>query len=431
MDPDNQLLDKIKLNKADSDETVILTETVRIKGYESNLTATSKKLVISIKSKEASVSKHPKRLFVIINPIGGGGKGPKIYNETVEPLFKLAGIETSVIVTERSKQALLIGENTDFSQYDGIVVVGGDGLYQELLQGLTLKNQGKSGINYDNSEEDFSKLTLPIGLIPAGTGNGFSQFVNGTKDVKTAALNIIRGEHHRANIFAVYNNNKFHCVCGFMFAYGIFSYLAKRAEELRWMKKMRYPVLFMGLLLQKKRLFQAELYYCLYSEKSCEVKEAASSSSGWIRHETVDQQYCCLYAPPSELMDNGDHVLMNPFGQHFQLAVGTNCNTFTVFNGLTAYTMGRKISSKPGSLELINKVTDFKVKIIRENPDSSDTVSDTDARNRELEQILSIDGEMVHLETPEFFIRLITGYVPVYGPNLGRFDIKDQKDILQ
>ncbi|KAH9525196.1 hypothetical protein Btru_000603 [Bulinus truncatus] len=482
MDTGHQLFNEM-LKKNASNEAVILTEMIKIKGKESNVTVTSEKLIITSKSKETpgtdlhlnwpdvicvnkgennsesntciihyihhnannilqvktleieetsqqwinvvnyqiKASQRPKKLFVVINPIGGEGKGQQIYNESVEPLLRLAGIETFVVMTERSKQALEIGESTDFSRYDGIVVIGGDGLYQEMIQGLTLKEQKISGKNYNNHEEELSKLTLPVGIIPAGTGNGFAHFINGTKDVKTAALNIIRGEHHRANILAVYNNNKLLCVCSAMFAYGIFSFFAKRSQELRWMKKMRYPVIFMGLLLRKTRFFQAELHYRLYSEKSSEVQERASSSaSGWKRHESVNQQYFCLYAPPSELMDKGDHVLVNPFGQHFQLGVGTNCSTFTSFNGLTPYLMGRKISSRPGSLELIDKVTDFKVKIIRENSDSSDTVSDTDARNRELEQILSIDGEMVHLETPEFCIRLQESFVPVYAPNMGR-----------
>ncbi|KAH9525128.1 Trafficking protein particle complex subunit 3 [Bulinus truncatus] len=308
--------------------TIILTELVRINGKEGNLTVTTNGLLLTVKSKqtagihlnwpevicvksvnkksetgvfiihyihhgaknilqvktlkiaesseqwinivnqELKATQRPKKLFVVINPIGGAGKGQQIYNKTVEPLFRLAEIKTSVVVTERSKQALEIGECTDFSQYDGIVVIGGDGLYQEILQGLSLQEQKKTGIKYDNFEEDLSKLSLPIGIIPAGTGNGFTQFINGALDVTTAALNIIRGEQYRANIFAVYSNNKFLCVSGFMFGYGMFTSSMKRAEELRWMKQFRYAVVISEFLFKKRILFQGELHYRLCGEKT-------------------------------------------------------------------------------------------------------------------------------------------------------------------
>ncbi|KAH9525198.1 hypothetical protein Btru_000605 [Bulinus truncatus] len=386
---------------------------------------------INIVNQGLKATQRPKKLFVVINPIGGAVKGQQIYNKTVEPLFRLAEIKTSVVVTERSKQALEIGECTDFSQYDGIVVIGGDGLYQEILQGLSLQEQKKTGINYDNFEEDLSKLSLPIGIIPAGTGNGFTQFINGALDVTTAALNIIRGEQYRANIFAVYSNNKFLCVSGFMFGYGMFTSSMKRAEELRWMKQFRYAVVISEFLFKKRILFQGELHYRLCGEKTSELTGASSSPSGWIRHEPANQFYRCVYAVPCELMDKGNRVLINPFGPHFQLGVAMNCHWLTVVKGLSTFAMGKKISSKPGSLELIDEVTDFKVKITRENQDSNARASNRDARNREQELILLIDGEIVYLENPKFVVRLQTGFVPVYGPNLGRVHSKVQKGDMQ
>ncbi|KAH9525195.1 hypothetical protein Btru_000602 [Bulinus truncatus] len=462
MDTDSQVVDERKENfenESATNETVILTDTVRIKGKDNNLIATYIGLMFSKKSKEISdqrlywpdvisvqeaemksetgvfiihyihhsaknalhlktleiegnseqwinvinqqikASQRPRKLFVIINPFGGSGKGQQIYNDTVEPLFKLAGIETSV--------------------FGRIVIVGGDGFYQDMLQGLTLQEQKKSSINYNNPEEDLSKLTLPVGIIPAGTGNGFAQFVNGIIDVKTAALNIIRGEQHRAGIFAIYTNNQLLCVSGFMFGYGVLSSMIKRTEELRWMKKMRYPAGILETILKKKIQFPAELHYRLHEE--IKAKEGSSSSStGWIRHESGNKQYCCLYAAPAELMDNGNLSIVNPFGQHFQLGVGTGCGQLTILKGLMTYAMGRKLTSKPGSLEFIDKVTDIKFKITRENTDSNDRMSASDVRNREIELILNIDGEIIYLQTPEFIIRLQPAFVPVYGPNLGR-----------
>ncbi|KAH9499810.1 hypothetical protein Btru_077868 [Bulinus truncatus] len=473
MDSDKQSLN----TEASSDESIILKDTVKIKGKESFLILTVNGLKITVKSKEEaalficwpdvicvkrdeksseahlftvhyihhgsnnllrlktlkiqegnseqwislvnhhiSVSGRPKKLFVVINPIGGAGKGLQIYKETIEPLFKLAEIDTSVVVTERSKHALQIGESTDFSQYNGIVIVGGDGLYQEILQGLTIQEQKKSGLNYDNPEEDLVKLSLPMGIIPAGTGNGVTRLINGCIDAKTAVLNIIRGENHRAEIFAVYNNNKLLSICGLIFGYGMFSDLIKRTDELRWMKRVRYPYAILATLLKKKRMFQAELHYRLSGVDTSEIKDGASASpSGWICHKPPVQEYGCIYALPCELIEKGNCNILNPFGKHIQLAACTSCTQVAVLKSFLDFSTGKKMSTKPGSLELIENVTDFKIKLMRDNPAGNDRVADRDARNIELEQLMDIDGEVIKLESPEIIVRLQTSFVPLYG----------------
>lgn len=40
---------------------------------------------------------RPKKVFVVINPIGGNGKGETIYQKDVAPSFEMAGIEAKVI----------------------------------------------------------------------------------------------------------------------------------------------------------------------------------------------------------------------------------------------------------------------------------------------------------------------------------------------
>ncbi|XP_055887309.1 ceramide kinase-like protein [Biomphalaria glabrata] len=379
-----------------------------------------------------SVSGRPKRLFVVINPIGGAGKGLHVYYDTVEPLFKLASIETSVIVTERSKHALNIAESTDFSHFDGIVIVGGDGLYQEILQGLTVQVQKKDGVNYNHCDQELHKLNVPLGIIPAGTGNGVTRMINGVIDVRTAALNIIRGEHHRAQVFTVYNNNKLLCVCGLIFAYGMFSDLIKRTDELRWMKRLRYPFAIIGTLMKRKRMFQAELHYRLsvldsMNEGSslavCMTWQQAiglncpkvSDVAEWMTIEPAIQDYCCIYALPFELIPKDNHNIVNPYGQHVQLIVCTGCSKLAVFKSFFDFLMGKTITSKPGSLEVIKNIRDFKLKAVYGIQDRS---SSQDVRNTALDHLIDVDGEVLNLETDEIIVRLQNSFVPLFGCRL-------------
>ncbi|KAK3794475.1 hypothetical protein RRG08_003628 [Elysia crispata] len=45
----------------------------------------------------AKVSGRPKKVLTIINPISGNREGPQIFSKTMQPLFQLAGIHTTVI----------------------------------------------------------------------------------------------------------------------------------------------------------------------------------------------------------------------------------------------------------------------------------------------------------------------------------------------
>ena len=67
---------------------------------------------------------------MLINPVGGTGKGEKIY-EKVESILGLANIRVEKIVTDRPKHATDVARTLDVSSYDCLVVVGGDGFVYE------------------------------------------------------------------------------------------------------------------------------------------------------------------------------------------------------------------------------------------------------------------------------------------------------------
>ena len=49
-----------------------------------------------------------------------------------------------------------------------VVAVGGDGIYNEVVSGLTVRELRDHGQDPDNPESKLSQLKLPIGIIPAG-----------------------------------------------------------------------------------------------------------------------------------------------------------------------------------------------------------------------------------------------------------------------
>lgn len=117
---------------------------------------------------------RPKSLIIFVNPYGGTGSARSIYDKKVAPIFEEAGIETVVITTDHRHHAKDYVKENDLSDFDGIVAVGGDGMLNEVINGLLTKTQSEIGANihatYRNPRNSpkYHRPTLRVGVIPAG-----------------------------------------------------------------------------------------------------------------------------------------------------------------------------------------------------------------------------------------------------------------------
>ncbi|KAL3686138.1 hypothetical protein R1sor_004160 [Riccia sorocarpa] len=105
---------------------------------------------------------RPKNLLVLVNPYGGKKAGVKTW-ETVSPLFVRARVNTRVIFTERAQHAYdLMAQSTeeDLKSLDGVIVVGGDGLFNEVLNGLVMhRHKGHPAPNPERVAELIAKAS--------------------------------------------------------------------------------------------------------------------------------------------------------------------------------------------------------------------------------------------------------------------------------
>ncbi|KAI3697157.1 hypothetical protein L6452_29953 [Arctium lappa] len=137
-------------------------------------------------------SKSPPRMLVILNPRSGRGRSSKVFHNLVEPIFKLAGFKLEVVKTTSAGHARNLAYSVDFSTCpDGIICVGGDGIVNEVLNGLLCR---------DNQKE---AISIPIGIIPAGSDNSLVWTVLGVRDPVSAALAIVKGGLTATDVFVV------------------------------------------------------------------------------------------------------------------------------------------------------------------------------------------------------------------------------------
>lgn len=143
--------------------------------------------------------------------------------ETVKPIFDAARVELKVQVTEGRGHAREIARREGLAGQDGFCVIGGDGTVHEVADGLMQRS---------------SPASIPLGVIPAGSGNTLHQHL-GCTDPLEAARRIVAGKTRRLDVARVTTAEQVvHCVN--IVGWGAVADINRTAERLRILGPSRY-----------------------------------------------------------------------------------------------------------------------------------------------------------------------------------------------
>eukprot|EP01064_Diplonema_japonicum_P007127 TRINITY_DN1484_c0_g2_i1.p1 TRINITY_DN1484_c0_g2~~TRINITY_DN1484_c0_g2_i1.p1 ORF type:complete len:473 (+),score=45.33 TRINITY_DN1484_c0_g2_i1:153-1421(+) len=180
----------------------------------------------------------PFTIHVIINPKSGRGHGSKIFEKTVKPVFSASPHTVNVHTTHHSKHATQLIQDLLLIKGDTVAVVGGDGVLNEIVNGLLLRT-------------DISANDVTLGVIPCGSGNGLSASV-GIRSVESASKAIVKS--HSIPLDALEFNQDSEAT-----RYGFLSVTAAciadvdiRSEFLRFLGALRFSVYGLYLIACKK-----------------------------------------------------------------------------------------------------------------------------------------------------------------------------------
>lgn len=115
---------------------------------------------------------------IIVNPASKSGKGNKIWDE-VEKAFKDASVEYQVHFTKAEGDAECLAKKLTSNIDDSVnlVVLGGDGTLDEVVNGI---------VEYEK---------VRVGYIPTGSSNDFARDVKLTREPKEAVRIILEGKN--------------------------------------------------------------------------------------------------------------------------------------------------------------------------------------------------------------------------------------------
>jgi len=176
------------------------------------------------------------RVTVLTNPASGHGNAPHAAEKAITRLQQ-RGLDVVAIVGSDAEHARPLLHAAVDSGTDALVVVGGDGVVTEALQAL-------------------AETDIPLGIVPAGTGNDHArEFGVPTKDPVAAADVIADGYTERIDLGRIRDQNGTTKYFGTVAAAGFDSLVTDRANRMRWPRgRMRYNLAMLAELSQLRLL---------------------------------------------------------------------------------------------------------------------------------------------------------------------------------
>lgn len=211
-------------------EQVILEEPESLKGFLGRKYLPPPEKVSHFSNRPVDELYETRRAHLIINPFSGKKKGDEVgkfvFNE-------LSNSKITVVShrTEAPEEAISLVQNLDLKSGDIIVSIGGDGTFCEVITGFMTRS-------------DSSSESIPLALIPAGTGNSQANDM-GILDYMKAVELIFKGRLRKMDIGKItFNNGESqeirysHNLVGW--GLGVDSNLL--AEKMRFLGPLRYDV---------------------------------------------------------------------------------------------------------------------------------------------------------------------------------------------
>ncbi|KAF9120746.1 hypothetical protein BGW39_011125 [Mortierella sp. 14UC] len=170
-----------------------------------------------------------RQILLLVNPNGGVGKAKRISDIVVKPMFQHSGLVVKEQYTGYGKHAVEIANKLDLDKVDSLVVVSGDGVLHEVINGLLSRH------DWDRARK------TSIGIIPAGSGNAIGASIGSISPI-VATLAVIRGETSKLDIFSLSQLNRPRIYSMLSFSWGMMADSDIESDKYRWLGPLRFEV---------------------------------------------------------------------------------------------------------------------------------------------------------------------------------------------
>ncbi|XP_066443601.1 sphingosine kinase 1 isoform X1 [Eleutherodactylus coqui] len=217
------------------------TETTRDREQNMNLAKTWAQKICQLSGEQGQPRPlpSPARYLVLLNPFGGTGKALTLFETHVIPMLTEANAHFTLLVTERPNQARELVQEQDLSTWDAIVVMSGDGLMFEVINGLMERPDWATAIK------------KPVSILPGGSGNALAASINhysghqqvkGTKLLTNCAFILCKGHPAPLDIVSLTTSSQQRIFSFLSLAWGFVSDVDIESEKYRFMGYARFSI---------------------------------------------------------------------------------------------------------------------------------------------------------------------------------------------
>nr|XP_046265526.1 sphingosine kinase 1-like [Scatophagus argus] len=205
---------------------------------------------------------RPCRMMLLVNPQSGKGQALTLYNSHIQRMLNEAGVPHTLVITERQNHARELVREADLSQWDALVIMSGDGLLYEVINGLLERPDWEEAIR------------TPLGILPGGSGNALAASVHhysGSSPVSSEELLVscgfllCKGLVSRMDLVSIHLSSSPRLFSFLSLAWGFVADVDIESEKYRHVGAARFTV---GTLvrLASLRVYKGRLAYLPASE---------------------------------------------------------------------------------------------------------------------------------------------------------------------
>ncbi|XP_036397242.1 sphingosine kinase 1 [Megalops cyprinoides] len=201
--------------------------------------------------------RRPCRVMLLLNPHSGKGQALSLFTGHVQRMLTEAGVPHTLVITERQNHARELVREADLSQWDAMVIISGDGLLFEVVNGLMEREDWEAAIQ------------TPLGILPGGSGNALAASIHhysGSQPVSSEELLVscgfllCKGLVSRMDLVSVHTASSQRLFSFLSLAWGFVADVDIESEKYRHVGAARFTV---GTLvrLASLRVYQGRLAY--------------------------------------------------------------------------------------------------------------------------------------------------------------------------
>ncbi|XP_065176123.1 sphingosine kinase 1-like [Sycon ciliatum] len=215
--------------------------------------ARSRGVSVSVQNGRLVIPKSRARHYLIyVNPFSGTGKADTLLKTVVLPMLEDAGCTHRLVRSTSAGFVISHMKEVDLTGVDCIMAISGDGMLFEIVNGIM-----------ERSDHDEVLNSIPLTVIPCGSGNAISGSINNQvkeyHHASNAAFVAVKGKPVDLDVMEIQGGDGRHLYSVLSIEWGLLAEIDIKSDSLRHLGPARFMLTF------AQQIFKFPSFPCRFS----------------------------------------------------------------------------------------------------------------------------------------------------------------------